>query len=44
MAVAVMTAEEIIEQKGRELYSVGADATVDDALAQMVEYKRRGRR
>ena len=39
MAVAVMTAEEIIEQKGRELYSVGTDATVDDALAQMVEHK-----
>ena len=39
MAVAVLTAEEILEQKGRELYSVGADATVHEALTQMVEHK-----
>ena len=39
MPVAVMTAEEILEQKGGEIYSVGVDASVRDALTQMVEHK-----
>ncbi len=38
-AAAVMTAGEILEQKGGELYSVSADTTILEALTQMVEHK-----
>ena len=39
MAVAVMTAEEILGQKGGELHWVDIDSTIHDALTLMVEHK-----
>ncbi len=39
MAVEVITAEEILEFKGGEMYSVTADTTIHVALEQMVAHK-----
>ena len=39
MAQDVKTAEQILQEKGGELYSVGEDATILEALRLMVEHK-----